>query len=342
MGAGDLPTPNVYATRTASGHAQVFYLLDRPVHRGEHARVKPLQHLARVSEYYRATFGADAGYMGVLSSNPVHDDYQTSYPRAEPYALADLARVIPKGWRVPRPATTAEGRNNELFAALCKLALRCSDDGLLTWARKQGRRYARRDLTASMQRASSGQIYEWKGITPPASRCWAMTKDRMDALDASGRIHWPKKKTGMPRLKRYPEDLPGVPMADIWTDIKIMHNLSAERLGCSAPGFLDSSLKVITSTLPRPARRNRVALGLDSDSRTSPASTARCTSVETRARRGGVPRSLRRSKLRTHKRFSFHVRMKRSATPLPSGARTKLGELSIPKNATSCWKSSAR
>ena len=32
------------------------------------------------------------------------------------------------------------------------------------------------------------------------------------------------------------------------------------------------------------------------------------------------------SKLRTHKRFSFHVRMKRSATPLPSGARTKLGE----------------
>ena len=48
------------------------------------------------------------------------------------------------------------------------------------------------------------------------------------------------------------------------------------------------------------------------------------------------------SKLRTHKRFSFNVRMKRSATPLPSGSRTKLGELSIPKNATSCWKSSAR
>ena len=64
---------------------------------------------------------------------------------------------------------------------------------------------------------------------------------------------------------------------------------------CSAPGFLDSGLKVITSTLPRPVRRNRVALGLDSDSRTSPASTARCTSVETRARRGGVPRSFRSS-----------------------------------------------
>ena len=48
------------------------------------------------------------------------------------------------------------------------------------------------------------------------------------------------------------------------------------------------------------------------------------------------------SKLRTHKKFSFNVRMKCSATPFPSGSRTKLGELSIPKNAISCWKSSAR
>ena len=62
MGAGDLPTPNVYATRTASGHAQVFYLLDHPVHRGEQARAKPLTYLARVSEFYRATLGADPGY----------------------------------------------------------------------------------------------------------------------------------------------------------------------------------------------------------------------------------------------------------------------------------------
>ena len=45
---------------------------------------------------------------------------------------------------------------------------------------------------------------------------------------------------------------------------------------------------------------------------------------------------------RTHNRFSFSVRMKRSATPLPSGSRTKLGELSMPKKATSCWTSSAR
>ncbi len=94
-----------------------------------------------------------------------------------------------------------------------------------------GRKYARRDLTASMQRASSGQIYEWKGITPPLSRCWAMSRENMDELDARGRIHWPKKEGGMPRLKIYPEDTPGSPLQDIWINIKTMHNLSSERLG---------------------------------------------------------------------------------------------------------------
>ena len=95
-----------------------------------------------MAEFYRATLGADSGYTGVLSSNPVHSDYQTSYPRMEPYGLGDLARAIPRGWQLPRPATTTEGRNVELFRALCKLALRCSDDGLLTWARSLNRAFA--------------------------------------------------------------------------------------------------------------------------------------------------------------------------------------------------------
>ncbi|MEX2586970.1 MAG: DNA methyltransferase [Actinomycetota bacterium] len=96
---------------------------------------------------------------------------------------------------------------------------------------ESGRRYARRDLTAAMQRASRGQLYEWKGLRPPPSRCWAMTIDKMDDLDAKGRIHWPKKVGGMPRLKLFPEDLPGVPLTDVWTDIPPLHNLSPERLG---------------------------------------------------------------------------------------------------------------
>ena len=51
------------------------------------------------------------------------------------------------------------------------------------------------------------------------------------------------------------------------------------RIPCTAPGFLDSGLTVFASTPPRPARGGRVAPGPGFGSRTSPASTARCTSA---------------------------------------------------------------
>ena len=48
---------------------------------------------------------------------------------------------------------------------------------------------------------------------------------------------------------------------------------------CIAPGFLDSGFTVFASTLPRPARRGRVVPERGFGSRTSPASSARCTSA---------------------------------------------------------------
>ena len=48
---------------------------------------------------------------------------------------------------------------------------------------------------------------------------------------------------------------------------------------CTASGFLDSGLTVFASTPPRPARGGRVAPGPGFGSRTSPASSARCTSA---------------------------------------------------------------
>src|SRR4051794_28629507 len=40
----------------------------------------------------------------------------------------------------------------------------------------------------------------------------------------------------------------------------------------------------------------------------------------------------------THSRFSFRVRIKRSAQPLPSGSRTKAGELATPRKRISARK----
>ena len=71
--------------------------------------------------------------------------WATVYPRSEPYDLAELARALPAHWRRPsKPAdlATAPGRNCALFAALCKLALGGSDEGLLTWARTLNREFS--------------------------------------------------------------------------------------------------------------------------------------------------------------------------------------------------------
>ncbi|MCS7300504.1 MAG: site-specific DNA-methyltransferase, partial [Fimbriimonadales bacterium] len=92
-----------------------------------------------------------------------------------------------------------------------------------------GRRYALRDLTASMQRASSGQLYEWKGIRPPASRCWAYAREQMERFEAEGRIVY--SKNGYPRLKVYLDEMPGVPLQNLWTDLPPISSHSSERLG---------------------------------------------------------------------------------------------------------------
>lgn len=94
-----------------------------------------------------------------------------------------------------------------------------------------GRRWKRMDLTgAGMRHGQTGQ--PWRGLDVTAKgRHWAYPPAKLDDLDAKGRVHWPDKKGGMPRLKQYPEDLSGVPLQDVWTDIKPLHNLAAERLG---------------------------------------------------------------------------------------------------------------
>ena len=105
-GYGYLPRPNVAAQRASSGHLHLGWNLRTPVHRGAASRPRPLAALGRIAEYYAVTLRSDRGYVGVLAYNPVHGDYNTVYPRSEPYDLAELARALPAHWR--RPARAAD------------------------------------------------------------------------------------------------------------------------------------------------------------------------------------------------------------------------------------------
>lgn len=80
-----------------------------------------------------------------------------------------------------------------------------------------GRRFRVNDLTASMSRASSGQIYEWRGKRPPPSRCWVYAKEKMEELASQGRVYF--SSSGYPGLKHYLDESQGERVPDVWTDV---------------------------------------------------------------------------------------------------------------------------
>jgi site-specific DNA-methyltransferase (adenine-specific) len=73
-------------------------------------------------------------------------------------------------------------------------------------------------------------MYQFKTYPSPA-KGWRFTKERLEELDRQGKIHYPKDPKGVPRLKTYLDEMPGVPLQSVWTDIRPLHNLAPERLG---------------------------------------------------------------------------------------------------------------
>ena len=122
-----LPEPNMIVQRRSNSHSHVSYFLAKPVHRGATAREAPLRLFARISEFYRQALGADPGYNGVLTHNPMrsahrHGEFLTHWGCNRAYSLSELAEPIPRGWRLPLKPTTEAGRNCALFVALMKWA----------------------------------------------------------------------------------------------------------------------------------------------------------------------------------------------------------------------------
>jgi len=109
-----------------------------------------------------------------------------------------------------------------------------------------GRRWMRLILTGDgVRKGDSGK--PWRGVdVTTIGRHWAIPQEaveeykvdpdaspqaKLDALDAAGALHWPKKEGGAPRLKRYADRCLGVPLQTVWNDIRPLHNRSRERLG---------------------------------------------------------------------------------------------------------------
>jgi DNA modification methylase len=94
-----------------------------------------------------------------------------------------------------------------------------------------GRRYASDNLTAAGTReGSSGK--PWHGINVKRKGIhWKYTIEGLEELDKQGRIIWPDKPGGVPRYKRYLDEMPGLAVQSMITDIPPLSAQSAEKLG---------------------------------------------------------------------------------------------------------------
>ena len=90
-----------------------------------------------------------------------------------------------------------------------------------------GRRYMESDLTAN--KGGGDTDYEWRGVRPYEGRHWAYSRENMEKFEREGRLIY--RRTGMPRLKLYLDEQPGVSLQDVWTDIGPISAKAKERLG---------------------------------------------------------------------------------------------------------------
>ena len=122
--------------------------------------------------------------------------------------------------------------------------------------KETGRRFRRGDLTAA--RPGGDTTYEWRVkkheavrerwvadlgeeyrspvpgweyacVRPYEGRYWAYSKDNLKQFAQEGRLR--HTYGGMPEYKRYLDEMPGVPLQDLWTDIRPIGSGPAERLG---------------------------------------------------------------------------------------------------------------
>ena len=87
-----------------------------------------------------------------------------------------------------------------------------------------GRKWMDGDLSAKGL-SGGGYEYEYKGV----SSVWRVPPERMQELDANGRLYFTSR--GGIRIKRYLDEMKGVPLNDVWTDIAPINSQAQERLG---------------------------------------------------------------------------------------------------------------
>lgn len=116
----ELPLPTWIAKNKTNGHCHVCYELKTPICKTANARLKPLCYVAAIEQSYAQKLGADVGYTGLLTKNPIDSDWEVSILNPVPFELDELADYVdletkPK---IPEKEVSGLGRNCSMFDSI--------------------------------------------------------------------------------------------------------------------------------------------------------------------------------------------------------------------------------
>ncbi|MCK1281799.1 site-specific DNA-methyltransferase [Bradyrhizobium sp. 61] len=92
---------------------------------------------------------------------------------------------------------------------------------------KDGRLYQPTSLVNPAYRPNL--IYDYKGYKSPPNG-WMITKDKMELWDKEGKLHFPENAESRIRRKSFADELKGMPVQNLWTDIYEINSQAEERI----------------------------------------------------------------------------------------------------------------
>lgn len=112
-----LPAPSFITKSPDSGRCHYGYMLNAPITSGEKSRKKPVDYARAIYFNMASRLGADLGYAGLITKNPMHSHWSPFWSGAELYELNDLADCFNKLDNPQKRKNTdfAFGRNVEMF-----------------------------------------------------------------------------------------------------------------------------------------------------------------------------------------------------------------------------------
>ena len=99
-----------------------------------------------------------------------------------------------------------------------------------TYKEPDGRRFATIDATQAGITKTGESGKPWRGFDPASKgNHWKFGISEMDRLDDEGKIYWPDKEGGWPRLKAYLKEQKGAAIQSIWNDVNVINSQANER-----------------------------------------------------------------------------------------------------------------